>query len=93
MRLEHEEYKYNLQLIELKDKQLDLYKNQVADLRDVADKERQKAELWRKNAEDATTKLVGAQERQGARDLIFTSLGVLLTVAAGWAIGQAANHK
>lgn len=91
LRLEDEEYKFNLQLIQLKDQQIGLYKQEVTDLQDANTKEEQKSELWRKAAEDSTAKYVAVQERQGARDLLFTILGVALTVAAGYAIGAA--HK
>lgn len=91
LRIEDEEYKYNLQLLQVKDEQITLYKQEVSDLRDTTNKEQQKAELWRKSAEDTSAKYVASQERQGTRDLIFTVLGVLLTVAAGYAVGAA--HK
>jgi hypothetical protein len=94
LRLEDEEYQFDLQLIQLKDQQIGLYKQEVTDLQDANAKEQQKSELWRKAAEDSTTKYVAIQERQGTRDLIFTILGVVLTVAAGYALGAAGSaHK
>ena len=91
LRLEHEKYTLDLQIISLKDQELGLYKQQVTDLQEAVKLEQQKAELWRKNAEESMLKLNTVIERQGWRDYLFLGLGIGLTALAGWAVGQA--HK
>lgn len=91
LRSEHEKYNLNLEILSIKDQQINLYKQQTSDLQAAVQLEQQKAELWRKNAEDSTNKLMQSNERQGWRDMLFLTLGVVITAAAGWAVGQA--HK
>lgn len=69
----------------------ELWKNQ-AELSDkIAEKEAQKAELWRGKAYEMTEKYMEAEDNRGKRDLFFLIGGVILTVAAGYAVGQASK--
>lgn len=92
LRLLNEDHKFVLQELDLRQKQVDKLQQSVNLLEDVAKKEQEKSELWRAKAEDSTKKYMEVDESRGRRDLIFLIGGVVLTVAAGWAIGQAA-HK
>lgn len=54
--------------------------------------EREKiSELWRAKAIDSTSKYIDSESNRQTRDMIFLGSGVLLTVLAGWALGQV--HK
>lgn len=91
LRTMNEDYKYLKEEVDLYVQQKELYKKELVDQTQIADKEVQKAELWRKQAEDSTLKLTQTQERQGIRDWLLIISGVALTVAAGYAVGEA--HK
>lgn len=93
VRLIDEDYKLLQQKLELKDKQIDLFKKDVSTVDFMIQKEQDKAELWRKAAEDSTKQLVEVKEGQGKRDWLMILAGVALTIGAGYAVGQAANHK
>ena len=66
-------------------------KKQLIDLSGVATLEQQKSDLWRVKAENSTKDLIEVKEGQGRRDLLFIGLGILLTVASGFAIGAASK--
>ena len=51
--------------------------------------EAEKAELWRIRAEESTEKLMSSAQNRGKRDWLFLITGVVLTVGAGYAVGQA----
>lgn len=93
LRIMNEDYKYLKEEVNLYIQQKELYKQELDDTQKIADKEAQKAELWRKAAEDSTKKYVEVQEARTMRDWLFLVAGVGLTVAAGWSLGQAAGHK
>lgn len=92
LRLMNEDYTFLKQELDLREKQVDKLQKSVTLLEEVNDKEQQKAELWRAKAEDSTKKYMESEDGRGRRDLLFLIGGVVLTCAAGWAIGQAA-HK
>lgn len=54
----------------------------------VLEKKDKQINLWKVRAEESTLKLVNAEEGRQTRDLLFIGAGVLLTVLAGWALGQ-----
>lgn len=89
LRLLNEDYKFLNEKLRLRDRQLDLLTREVDNLQSVADMEKQKAELWRKAAEDSTLRLVEKEDKQAARDWLHILAGIGLTVLAGWAVGQA----
>ncbi len=93
VRVLNEDYSLLQQELTLKNKQIDLYKKDMSDVDFMIGKERDKAELWRKAAEDSTKQLVEVKEGQGKRDWLMILAGVALTVGAGYAVGQAANHR
>lgn len=88
LRLLNEDYKFLNEKLRLRDKQVDLLSREVDNLQAVADMEKQKAELWRKAAEDSTLRLVEKEEKQQTRDWLHILGGIGLTVLAGWALGQ-----
>lgn len=89
LRIRNEEYKLLLEQSKLYLNQKDLLIKELEITEKIADKERQKAELWRNLAEKTTAKYIESQDSKGARDWIMLLTGVGLTVAAGWAVGQA----
>lgn len=93
VRMLNEDYTLLQQELILKNKQIDLYKKDISDVDFMVGKEREKSELWRKAAEDSTKQLVEVKEGQGKRDWLMILAGVALTVGAGFAVGQAANHR
>jgi hypothetical protein len=54
--------------------------------------ESQKKELWKTRAENITLKYTAQEEDRTKRDLAFVLAGIVLTVLAGWSIGQAAGR-
>lgn len=91
LRLMNEDYKYLKEQTDLYIQQKELYKKELETTQQIADKEAQKAELWRHQAEDSTQKLTQMQDRQGYRDWAFLLSGIALTTLAAWSVGQA--HK
>lgn len=88
LRKQNEEYKLLMEQTKLHIQQIELYKLQLETTATLIEKEQQKAELWRKAAEESTLKLVSSNEHKQSRDLLFILAGVGLTVAAGYAVGQ-----
>jgi hypothetical protein len=91
LRLEDQDYKLLKDESDLKDKQLQLYKGEVNDLQIAVSKEKDETKMWRDTADATEQKYITQQERAGFRDILFTVLGVLLTVGAGYAIGKASH--
>lgn len=91
LRLRNEDYNFLLEQSKLFIQQKESYKKELEQTEQIVEKERQKAELWRKVAEDTTLKYTEVQERRGTRDWLFLGAGVLLTIGAGYALGQAAK--
>jgi len=81
--------KYIKGRLSLQEDLTDLYKTKYELLIKVADKENQKSELWRKEAERSTTALIKIRTNTNYKDWVLFAGGVLTTVAAGYAIGQA----
>jgi hypothetical protein len=84
---------HTLQTLELENIQKMLEKFKLKDLNyeEIIEKEQQKTELWRTKAEEATQKLIASESGRTTRDVLFIGLGILLTVGAGYAIGQVAR--
>lgn len=55
----------------------------------ILGKKDQQIDLWRVRAEESTLKLVKYEDNKHTKDLLLVGSGVLLTVLAAWAIGQA----
>ncbi len=91
LRLQNQEYKILLEESNLYLQQRDFLKKELEESDKIVTKEREKAELWRKVAEDTTLKYTQVQDNRGTRDWLFLIGGVVLTVGAGYAIGQAAK--
>lgn len=91
LRIKNEEYKLLMEQTKLYIQQNELYKKELETTEVIVNKERQKAELWRTTAESATEKYVKLEEGRTTRDWVFLVSGVVLTVASGWAIGQASK--
>lgn len=91
LRLLDTQYKYTLEELKLKDNQILLYKQKSEYSFRQIRLEQEKSELWRDLAEKNTLTLVSLQEDRGKRDWLFFVGGILATVGAGWAIGQAAK--
>lgn len=85
------EYKLLQKELPLYHRQIELLNKTVEYSERIADKEREKAELWRKTAEDITLKYVEVEEGRWKRDMFFLGSGILLTVLAGWMVGQASK--
>lgn len=91
LRLLDQENKYLKQESEIKDKMILNYKTQTETLEEIAEKERKKSELWQDRAEKITEKYVAEENNRGFRDWLFLIGGVVLTVGAGYAVGQASK--
>ena len=91
LRQMNEDYKFSQEQIKIYLQQKELLKQQLEASDKIVEKEAQKAELWRKAAEDSTTKLMQQEEHRTTRDWIFLVSGIVLTVAAGYAVGQASK--
>lgn len=91
VRLLNEDAKLVKQEVELKDLQIKLLSKDIKDTEFIIMKEREQAELWRKRAEESTLLLTKKQDNQGLRDWGMLLLGVVITVGAGYAVGQASK--
>lgn len=89
VRLMNEDYKLLQEELEIKNKQLDLYKLQVTNLAQAADLSEKKSALWQTKAQEAVERTVNLEQSRQTRDFLFILGGVALTVLAGWAVGQA----
>lgn len=91
VRILTEDYSLLQEKLELKDKQIELLRKDVNSVEFIIKKEQEKSELWRNAAELSTTQLVKMQESKGSRDILMILAGVLITVGAGYAVGQASK--
>lgn len=73
--------------VEKKDQMLQLYKEQNKLLEEVAEKERQRTELWKTTSKD----LAEVKPMTDTQKVLYFVGGILTTVAAGYAIGQASK--
>jgi hypothetical protein len=89
LRLLNEDHKFLTEKLRLKDRQLELMTLELNNSTAIISLERQKAELWRKAAEESTLRLIEKEDKQQTRDWLHILGGIGLTVLAGWAIGQA----
>jgi hypothetical protein len=85
------EYDELLEQQKLYIQQIDLHKKETELAEKEAEKQEEKVKLWQDRAEDITLKYTEAQDGRGTRDLFFLIGGVLLTVGAGFAVGQASR--
>lgn len=88
VRVKNEEFKLLMEQTKLYIQQTELYKSELKISNEIADREREKAEIWRKAAEQSSMNVLNMQESRQTRDLLFILAGVGLTVAAGYAVGQ-----
>lgn len=91
LRIKNEQYKLLMEESKLYIQQIELYRKEVTVTDEIVKKERDKAEVWRKAAEDSTERYVKLEEARTTRDWMFLVAGVGLTVLAGWSVGQAAK--
>lgn len=91
LRIRNEEYKLLLEQSNLYLQQKELFVKELATTEKIAEKEREKAEIWRKLAEESSLKYIESEEDRGFRDWLFLIAGVGLTVAAGYAVGAASK--
>jgi hypothetical protein len=91
VRLMAEDYKLVQEELNIKNKKLELTLKDLRLSDEIILKERDKTELWRLTAEKSTLELVKVNESQGNRDLLMILLGVVVTVGAGYAVGQASK--
>lgn len=91
LRKTNEDYKLLQEQIKIYAQQKELYEQEIKTSEEIASKEAEKSELWRNRAIDSTEKLTSTESNRGMRDWLFLMGGVLLTIGAGFAVGQA--HK
>lgn len=91
MRLLNEDFKILKEELVYKDSKIKVLSDNLRLSDDILQKERERTELWRVTAEKSTLELVKTNEGQGRRDLYMILLGVLVTVGAGYAVGQVAK--
>lgn len=71
--------------------QAELYRKAL-DLKDIAmDAQRERADMWRDTSFKLEDKLSSIERFKRNNELLYFGLGVVLTVGAGWAVGQAAK--
>jgi len=91
IRLINEDVKLLKEEISYKDSKIKLLSANLNLADDILQKEREKTELWRNTAEKSTLQLIKSNEGQSRRDLYMILLGVVVTVGAGFAVGQASK--
>ena len=91
LRLLDTEHDFLLKELEVKDRLINLYKDEGLASSEIISIERHKTELWRSVAEENTLALIKVQENKGYRDWLFFVGGILCTVAAGYSLGQASK--
>lgn len=89
VRTQDQEIKLLKTEVEIQGKLIESYTLDVETLEEIRVKEREKTELWRKQAEESTEKLAEATGDRFGRDMIMILLGIGLTVGAGFAVGAA----
>lgn len=89
VRLKGEDYKSLLEQSELLIKQKEFYKKELEESDIIIKKEQEKSQLWQKSAEEYAQKYISTEEHRGMRDWFFLIGGVVLTIGAGFAVGQA----
>lgn len=83
-----EELKITLKQLQIQKDLTELHKKNSDTILDVVEKEQKKTEIWRKAAEDSTSKLIKSEEGRGKRDLIFLILGVIVTGTAAYTLDK-----
>lgn len=91
LRLLNEDYQLLIEKGQLTDKQVELYKANDALMQDIYKKEQEKTKLWQDQAEKYTQKYIAEQDSRSNRDWLFFIGGIVLTIGAGYALGQAAK--
>jgi hypothetical protein len=92
LRVQNQDYNNMIEEVKIYLQQKELFQKELGVSQQIIDKEQQKAEIWRKAAEDSTQKLVEKEERQTFRDWLFLLAGVGLTAVAGYAVGQSGKR-
>lgn len=80
------------QQLDLQAKYIESANKSLADFSVIVDREKHESELWRNAAVDATQKLVKEDDARSRRDFMMIGLGVLMTLASGFAVGYVATH-
>jgi peroxiredoxin family protein len=93
VRLLNEDNKFSKEQIKVYLEQKEFYKKELELTEQIIELEKQKTEAWKVQAEKSSEQLIKMQERQSIRDWVFLTSGVLITVAAGYAVGQVAKSK
>ena len=83
-----QEHKLQGEQLEIQERKIKYLLENEKYWQEIADKEAEKAELWRYRAEDSTEKLVASERGRGTRDWLFLVGGVLITIGAGYSLGQ-----
>lgn len=91
IRLLNTDYNLMKQELELKDVKIKLLTQDIKDTEFIIKREQDQSELWRKRAEESTLLLTKKEDSQGRRDWFMLLLGVVITVGAGYAVGQASK--
>ena len=91
LRIFKSDYEFLQKELEIQRSLTELHRLNVVTMGQMLDKSREIEELWRKAAIENTKQLVSMQESRDRRDWLYFAGGILATVAAGYAIGQAAK--
>ncbi len=91
IRLINEDYKVLTEQAKLFATKAELQAQQLKYMEEAFQKETERAEIWKKTAVEATDKNTKLEQSRSQRDWLFLSGGILLTVVAGFAVGQAAK--
>ena len=88
VRTKVQQYDNMQQESDIKDKQIQLYQSNAQIYEEVAKKQQQEVELYRKKAEDSTEKYIAAENSVGLRDALFFGLGVTSILFGAWVVKQ-----
>lgn len=92
LRIFRSDYEFLQKELEINRSLVELHKANVVTMSEMLNKSREIEELWRKAAIENTKQLVRMQDARDTRDWLYFAGGILATVAAGYAIGQAAKQ-
>jgi len=88
LRLLSIEYKLLSEELIIKDKLISKLKLELEYSDLIVGKERDKADMWRKYAEESASKYINYNDSRETRDYIFFGLGILTTIAAAYVVSQ-----
>jgi hypothetical protein len=91
LRLLNDDYILLQQKLDLTIKEMQLYKDSLAATNTILKAEQDKSTIWQQSAEKYSNLYTTQQDNRSNRDLICVALGIIITIAAAYGMGQAAK--